>query len=385
VARPRYIVKGVHRFLVVRTLTPLLIALVPAAGCGSDQTGEAAPGAGGPPATGVKVVTLAQKPIAETSEYIATLRSLRSTTVQPQVDGLITRIFVASGTRVRPGQPILQLEADKEQAALRSLESRRAALAAEVAFAKQQADRAAALVTQGAISKQEAEEAQTRYATSEAQLKAIDAEIREQRVQVGYYQVNAPVAGVVGDIAVRVGDRVTTATEITTIDQSTTRGGAARTSGLEAHVAVPLERATDLRLGLPLQFLDATGGVVATNPITFVAPRVDEGTQTVLVKSLLRDVPPALRAQQYIRARIVWENAPGLSVPVVAVTRLSGQHFAFVAEPKDNGFVARQRPIKVGEIVGDEYIVLGGLKPGERLIVSGIQKLGDGVPVNPEA
>lgn len=334
----------------------------------------------------VKAVTLAEKPIAQTSEYIATLRSLRSTTIQPLVDGLVTRIFVASGARVKPGQPILQLEADKEQAALRSLESRRAALVAEGTFARQQAERATALVSQGAISKQTAEEAQTRFETAEAQLKALEAQIREQRVQVNYFQVTAPVAGVIGDIAVRVGERVTTATEITTIDQSAGPTGAAgRASGLEAHIPVPLERATDLRLGLPVQFLDGAGAVIATNAITFVAPRVDEPTQTVLVKSLLKDVPTTMRVQQYIRVRIVWESSPGLSVPVVAVTRLSGQHFAFVAEPKDNGFVARQRPIKVGDIVGDDYVVLGGLKPGERLIVSGIQKLGDGVPVKPEA
>jgi multidrug efflux pump subunit AcrA (membrane-fusion protein) len=128
-----------------------------------------------------------------------------------------------------------------------------------------------------------------------------------------------------------------------------------------------------------------SGAVVATNTVTFVAPRVDEPTQTVLVKSLLKEVPPSIRVQQYVRVRIVWANTPGLSAPVVAVTRLSGQHFAFIAEPKDGGFVARQRPIKVGDIVGDDYIVLGGIKPGERLIVSGIQKLGDGVPVKPEA
>jgi multidrug efflux pump subunit AcrA (membrane-fusion protein) len=123
--------------------------------------------------------------------------------------------------------------------------------------------------------------------------------------------------------------------------------------------------------------------VISTNPLTFVAPRVDESTQTVLVKSLLKDVPPSMRVQQYIRARLVWQTSPGLTVPVVAVTRISGQHFAFVAEPKDQGFVARQRPVKVGDIVGDEYVVNGGLKAGERLIVSGIQKLGDGVPVKP--
>jgi RND family efflux transporter MFP subunit len=372
----------------VALVRPVGLALLPfvtvAAACGGG--GEAAPGAGGFPAMAVKVVTLAEKPIAQTSEYIATLRSMRSTTIMPLADGLVTRIFVVSGARVKPGQPILQLEADKEQAALRSLEARRAALVAEVAFSRQQAERATALVSQGAISKQEAEEAQTRVETGEAQIKALDAQIREQRVQVGYFQVTAPVAGVIGDIAVRVGERVTTSTDITTIDQSSGPGGSAgRGSGLEAHIPVPLERATDLRLGLPVEFLDGTGAVVATNPITFLSPRVDEATQTVLVKSLLKDLPPTMRVQQYVRVRIVWASSPGLSVPVVAVTRLSGQHFAFVAEPKENGFVARQRPIKVGDIVGDDYVVLGGLKRGERLIVSGIQKLGDGVPVKPEA
>lgn len=367
----------------VRALGPAILALI-TAGCGGG--GEAAPGAGGFPAMGVKVVTLAEKPIAQSSEYIATLRSMRSTTIMPLADGLVTRIFVVSGARVKPGQPILQLEADKEQAALRSLEARRAALVAEVAFSRQQAERATALVSQGAVSKQEAEEAQTRLETGEAQIKALDAQIREQRVQVGYFQVTAPVAGVIGDVAVRVGERVTTSTEITTIDQSSgPTGSAGRGSDLEAHIPVPLERATDLRLGLPALFLDGAGTVVATNAITFVAPRVDEATQTVLVKSRLKEVPPAMRVQQYVRVRIVWQTSPGLSVPVVAVTRLSGQHFAFVAEPKDDGFVARQRPIKVGDIVGDDYIVLGGIKPGERLIVSGIQKLGDGVPVKPEA
>ena len=63
---------------------------------------------------------------------------------------------------------------------------------------------------------------------------------------------------------------------------------------------MPLDRAPDLRLGLPVQMLDADGKVVATNPITFVAPRVDDATQTVLVKSLLRDAPPAIRVQQFV-------------------------------------------------------------------------------------
>ena len=133
-----------------------------------------------------------------------------------------------------------------------------------------------------------------------------------------------------------------------------------------------------------MQLLDAEGKPIATNPITFVAPRVDDATQTVLVKSALRNVPPALRVQQFVRARIVWQSTPGLTVPVTAVSRISGQYFCFVAEQGPGGLVARQRPVQVGELVGNDYIVTGGLKAGDKVVVSGIQKIGDGAPVKPE-
>jgi multidrug efflux pump subunit AcrA (membrane-fusion protein) len=86
---------------------------------------------------------------------------------------------------------------------------------------------------------------------------------------------------------------------------------------------------------------------------------------------------------QYVRARIVWSNNPQLTVPVVAVNRISGQYFVFVAEQGQQGFVARQKPVTLGELVRDEYIVTGGLDPGERVIVSNLQKIGDGAPVKP--
>jgi multidrug efflux pump subunit AcrA (membrane-fusion protein) len=106
----------------------------------------------------------------------------------------------------------------------------------------------------------------------------------------------------------------------------------------------------------------------------------------VLVKAALKDVPPALRLQQFIRARIVWRTEPGVTIPVTAVSRISGQYFCFVAESgPDGALVARQKPVQVGEILGNDYVVLGGLKAGERLIVSGIQKIRDGAPVQAEA
>jgi multidrug efflux pump subunit AcrA (membrane-fusion protein) len=72
-------------------------------------------------------------------------------------------------------------------------------------------------------------------------------------------------------------------------------------------------------------------------------------------------------------------------VPVLAVSRISGQYFAFVAEGKDGALVARQKPLRVGEMTGNGYFVREGIKPGDRVIVSGTQFLVDGAPVSPQS
>ena len=337
--------------------------------------GGGAPAAAAPPPATVPTVTLQERPVEQSSEFIAQLRSQRSATIQPEIDGIVTRIFVKPGDRVRPGAALIQINAEKQRAAVRSTEANRGGLEADVNYWREQVKRLESLVAAGAISRQEFDQAQNSLRTAEARLSAMDAQVREGRVELDYYRVNAPQAGVVGDITLRVGDRVTPATVITTIDDN---------SALEADIQVPLDRTPDLRVGLPVQMLDADGKPIATNPITFVAPRVDERTQTVLVKSTLTEAPPAMRAQQFARARIVWRSAPALTVPITAVVRINGLYFCFVAEKAENGFVARQKPIEVGELVGNEYVVRSGLKPGDRIITSGIQKLGNGAPVKPE-
>ncbi len=335
--------------------------------------GAPGPGAGGPPASGVKIVALQPSPVEDTSQFIATLRSLRSTTVQPEVEGFLTQIFVKSGQRVRPGTPLVQINQQRQEASVLSTEANRAGTEADVQFWRNQVKRLAALVDAGAVSKAEFDQAQNSLKAAEARLAALDAQVRQGRVELQFYRVVASQEGTVGDIPVRVGDRVTTQTVITTIDQN---------DALEAYVQVPLDRSPQLRLGLPVRLLDAEGKVVATNPITFVAPRVDDQTQTVLAKSLLKEVPPSVRAQQFVRAQIVWRTVQGLTIPVTAVVRVSGQYFCFIAEQGANGqLVARQRPIEVGELLGNDYVVKSGLKPGDQLIVSGVQKIGDGAPV----
>ena len=345
--------------------------VVTAAGCrGSGPAQGAGPAA--PPPSAVTLLTLEQKPIEQASEFIATVRSLKSTTVQPEVDGLVTRIFVKAGDHVKAGAPLVQINADKQQANVRSTEASRAGLEADVEYWRQQVKRLEALVTAGAISRQEFDQAQNSLRTAESRLNANDAQVREGRVELQYYRVDAPQSGVIGEIPIRTGDRVTTSTAITTIDQN---------DALEAYIQVPLDRAPDLRPGLAVQLLDSEGKIVATNPITFIAPRVDDATQTVLAKSAMREMPPSVRVQQFIRARIVWRDTPGLTIPVTAVSRVSGQYFCFVAESGPQGLVAKQRPVQVGEVIGNDYVVRGGLKAGDRVVVGGIQKIGDGAPI----
>ena len=322
----------------------------------------------------VKTVVLEPKPIPQSSEFVATIRSLRSTTVQPQVEGIVRQVFVRAGDRVGAGQPLIQIDPDKQQATNTVTESQRASREADLAYAKQQLARMQKLFEAGAVSRAELEQAETAHKNAEAQLAAVQSQIRENQVELQYYRVTAPSAGVVGEVVIRQGDRVTPSTVITTIDQP---------EGLEAYINVPLERAMDLRPGLMVELLDSAGEVIAANPITFIAPRADDATQSVLVKATLRQMPPTLRVLQYVRARIVWSNDPTLAVPIVAVNRLAGQHFVFVAEQGQQGVVARQKPITVGEVSGEDYVVLGGLMAGDRVIVSNVQKLGDGAPVKP--
>jgi multidrug efflux pump subunit AcrA (membrane-fusion protein) len=90
-----------------------------------------------------------------------------------------------------------------------------------------------------------------------------------------------------------------------------------------------------------------------------------------------------VRALQFVRARIVWRTTTGLVVPVLAVQRINGQPFVFVAEQDQGHLVARQRPVQVGEIIGNNYRVVDGLQAGERIVVTGVQRLANGAPIRP--
>jgi RND family efflux transporter MFP subunit len=340
-------------------------------GCDNNKEAKAA----APQAMPVQVRTAKAERVYDTTDYVATLKSRDSAVVMPQVEGIITHIFVHSGERVADGAPMMQIDPAKQQATVKSQEDARAAQVAQLKWAQQNYDRVNGLASAGVVSKQDLDQARATLDAAEAQLHSLDAQVNEQQVQLHYYRVVAPRAGIVGDIPVRVGDRVLTTTELTTVD---------RPGSLEAYIYVPIEKSVQLKMGLPVRIVDGSGNLLATSRITFISPQVDNSTQTVLAKAQIANANDSLRTAQFIRARVVWDSEAKPVVPVTAVSRIGGQYFAFVAEPdQKGGYVVHQKPIQIGQIVSNNYVVLEGIKPGDKVVVSGTQFLIDGVPVVP--
>jgi RND family efflux transporter MFP subunit len=330
----------------------------------------------GPQAFPVKVITAQSQMVPLTTDYLATLRSRNSSVLQPQVEGDITRIFVHSGDEVQAGQPVLEIDPRKQEATVQNQEAALKSSQATMQLAAVDLERKKKLFAAGVIARADLDSSQTAYDAAKANAEALEAATHEQRVQLRYYTVNAPTTGVIGDIPVRVGDHVTNQTQLTTLD----RGGQ-----LEAYVYIPSEKSGTVRMGMPVELLDDAGKVAARGKISFISPRVDPDSQTLLVKTQVPNAGSKFRNAQQVHARVVWSERPAPMIPVTAVSRLSGKLFAFVAEGEGQQSVARQRTIDVGDLVGNDYVVLGGIKPGDKVIVSNVQMLVDGMPVIPQS
>ncbi len=338
--------------------------------CGKSEADNAA--AAGAPAIPVQVQIAPSVKIADTSEYLSILKSRHSAAINPQVEGQITRIFVKSGDHVEAGTPLLQIDPLKQEATVNSQEASRAAQEANLRYAKVSLERGQKLFDAGVISKQDLDNVQSGYDAALAQVKSLDEQVKQQKVELHYYSVTSPMDGIVGDIPVRMGDRVTVATMLTTINEP---------GALEAYIYVPADRAKNLKTGLPVRVLDTAGNSVSETRITFVSPQVETDTQTVLAKATIENAQAKLRIAQQVRAQITWGVHEGPVIPVLAVLRINGQFFAFVSVNEGKGTVARQKPLKLGDTAGNDFVVLDGLKAGEHLIVSGTQFLRDGMPV----
>ncbi|HWR34986.1 MAG TPA: efflux RND transporter periplasmic adaptor subunit [Clostridia bacterium] len=354
-----------------------LVAIIATAlllgGCAQKGTTEAK---AAPPASPAKVLEAKAQRVPEYTEYIGTMKSRNSSVLQPEVEGQITEILVSAGDEVRAGQPLLEIDPRKQQATVHSQEATRRSKLAALAFNHDELERRKKLHAAGVISRQELDQAQTAYEASVADVDALGATVREQRVQLRYFTVKAPASGTIGDIPVRVGDRVTNSTLLTTLD----KGGE-----LELYVSIPSENSSKVRVGTPVDIVDDAGASVVRSKVTFVSPRVDPQTQLLLLKAQVPNAKRLFRNNQVVHVRVVWSELERPVIPVTAISLLNGQTFAFVAEKQGDQFFARQRAIRVGDIVGNDFVVLDGIKSGDKVIISGTQMLQDGMAVVPQA
>ena len=199
--------------------------------------------------------------------------------------------------------------------------------------------------------------------------------LKEQQVQLQYYTIKAPFDAVVGEIPVKLGNYVNTSTVLTTVTQN---------NPLEIYVELPVERSHAVKVNTDIQLLDQQGVLIGNSKIFFIAPNVSPDSQTILVKSLYQNNNEHLRADQLVKARVVWSKHIGVTVPTEAVSHQSGEDFMFITEKdasKDGTSIARQVPVKLGDIENSRYQVLKGIAPGDTMIVSGIQNLADKTPV----
>jgi len=313
----------------------------------------------------VELQTVKATPIADTSDYVAVLRSRRSVRVQPQVEGHVSRILVAPGDDVKAGQPLVSIDPSRQRALVNSQRAAEQANRANLDFLRAQFERQRKLFARGAATRQ-----------AEANAASTAAQAHAGTVELNWYTVVALQAGTLGDIPVRVGDYVTPQTLLTTVDDNDV---------LEAYLQIPSERAMGLRLGTQVDILDGAGKSLAKSKITFVSPRVDPDTQTVLTTATIDNRGGPLRVGQFVRARVVWSERVGPTVPVLAVQSRAGQTFVWVAHRASDQapLTVALRPVELGPLQGQAYPVLHGLSPGEEVVASGVQKLRPGAPVAP--
>jgi len=354
-------------------LSLLILPLVAAAISGCNKAQPQPQAGAGMQALPVQTLTVSATPVPQSDTYVATIKSRRSATINPQISGNLTQILVHSGEHVTTGQLLMQVDSTKQEATVASQESTDQQLLAVYQYNQAQIARQRKLSADGIISKDALDQSEQAYASAKANYDAALATLKTQQQELAYYRIAAPFDGIVGDIPVHVGDYVTTTTMLTTVDANT---------DLEAYIYVPTERAGELHRGLHVQILDNSGKPVESSSINFISPQVDDQLQGILVKAPVHS--NLLRNEQLVKARVVWGMTPRPVVPVLAVTRLGGQAFVYVAKDVSPGkFVAHQQAVTLGETVGNDYAVLSGLDNGEKVIVSGTQMLMDGMPVIP--
>lgn len=366
------------------TLAGIAIAAAVLAGCSRKPAQSAAP-----PPVEVGVITLAPTSVTLTKELPGRTSAFRVAEVRARVNGIVLKRLFTEGADVREGQPLFKIDPAPYQAALEGAKAQLARAEANVTNARLQAQRYTELVADNAVSKQEYDNAMAALRATEADVAAGRAAVQAAQINLGYTTVTSPVSGRIGRSAVTEGAYVqaSAATLLATVQQldpvyvdltqssadvlrlrRDLDAGKLQSAGQgKAKVTLVLEDGREYAEAGALQFTDVT---------------VDPGTGSIALRAIFPNRHGELLPGMFVRARLdEGVNPEALLVPQQGVTRdQKGLPTALVVTPDKK---VERRQLVTDRAVGDAWLVTSGLKPGDQVIVEGIQKVRPGVAVNP--
>ena len=338
---------------IVRTLSIIIVAGLIACGGGEEQ-GDFG-GGGGPPPAPVEVAVAMTDTVVESILATGTIEAVQSIELRPEVQGRLQSILIREGAEVVAGTPLFKVD-DAELAAVV------AQLTAERDRAVQALERTKQLIAQNASSEADLEEAEANFRSQEAQLEL-------QQVRLERTVVRAPFAGVVGERFVSVGDYVTSATPLTTLQTVDPQ---------RAAFEVPERYAERLARGQEVQYSVAAVEREFTGMVDFVDPVVQVPARTILVKARVRNRDRLLKPGMFIDVRLSTSvRADAVVIPEDAVLPLEGGDFVWVVADG----VATRRAVALGVRTPGFVEIRSGIEAGEQVVVGGLQRLFEGTPV----
>jgi len=366
--------------VVAATLPVLLAACNPASGPGA----HGASGGGMPPAA-VSTMTVQPKAVLAPFEYTGQTAGSREVEVRARVRGiLVARNFTEGGT-VKKGQSLYTIDPAPFRAALAKAEADLAGALARLQQAKRNAERLRPLYAEKAVSQKDYDDAVSAAAIGEADIKAARARLLEAQLDLAYTRVEAPVSGIAGRSLPSEGTLVSgpdvLLTRITQVDPMWVNFGIPDADQLRmrrqaeaGRLVLPKDGRFEVRLRL------ADGQVYErTGWLTFSDVRVSGETGTSDTRAVIANPDEKLRPGQFVRVTLTGATRPdAVLVPQRAVLEGPQGKFVYVVDEKST---AQPRPVEVGEWAGSDWIISGGLKPGDRVIIDGVMRIGPGAPV----
>lgn len=369
-----------------RAVLLVLAAGLLLAACGQDEAPEQqAAGRQERPPRSVEVVEMARQDIPLDKSYPSLLRSDDEVTLVARVTGFLEARHFEPGQLVEAGQRLYTIEPDLYQAGVSQREADLQSARAELARAQRDAERFERLLSQNSVSRQQYDQARAELGVARASVAQAEAALASANIDLGYAEVTAPVAGMIGLSQINVGNLVSAGTELATITPL---------DPLEVRFQLPQRDAFELRQQLDDQPLSAIGASLRVpalggngvghleGSLNFLGSRVDEGTSTVQASATFSNSGARVLPGQFVRVRIEgMKRFDVLAVPEIAVTQgLMGPQ-VFVLD-EDN--VARSRTVTLGEVAGPWQIIREGLEPGERVVVGDPAGIEPGTPIDPQ-